>query len=111
MSGPAKVDGSNAYARRKARRRKGGFNPKIRWPNLGKTATPVGGGKRDATVVIGIGHYAYLPEILRAADNAADCLRICCSRCWIFRWISGALIRLFVKSKRDSGSDFCGSGF
>lgn len=43
----------------------------IRWPSLAQPASHIGGGRRDAAVVVGIERYANVPAIGRASDNAA----------------------------------------
>jgi hypothetical protein len=55
---------SKPRARARARRA-------IRWPDLSHAARRTGGGERDAAVIVGLEHYAHVPEIPRASDNAA----------------------------------------
>ncbi|HEY5656272.1 MAG TPA: caspase family protein [Myxococcota bacterium] len=43
----------------------------IRWPDLSRAAPQTGGGARDAALIVGLEHYAHVPEIPRASDNAA----------------------------------------
>ena len=47
----------------------------VRWPNLAKPAKPVGGGSKDAAVVIGIEDYAQVSDIPLAASNASSWYR------------------------------------
>ncbi len=47
-------------------------DPAVSWPPVSTELPPAGGGERDAAVVVGISRYAFLPEIVGAADNAAD---------------------------------------
>jgi hypothetical protein len=49
----------------KARRRP------VRWPDLTQPARRVGGGGKDAAVIVGLEHYAHVPAIAHARDNAA----------------------------------------
>ena len=46
---------------------------RIRWPDLSK-APPreIGGGRRDAAVIVGVSRYAHVAEVAGAAANAAD---------------------------------------
>jgi len=43
----------------------------VRWPDLTQPARRVGGGGKDAAVIVGLEHYAHVSEIARARDNAA----------------------------------------
>jgi hypothetical protein len=43
----------------------------IRWPDLSRAARHTGGGAKDAALIVGLEHYAHVPEIARASDNAA----------------------------------------
>jgi len=45
---------------------------KILWPDLSKPASEVGGGKRDAAVIVGVEKYAHVAQVPNAADNASD---------------------------------------
>ncbi len=42
-----------------------------RWPSLAEPAATVGGGERDAALVVGVEHYAHVAEIPGASENAA----------------------------------------
>ena len=42
------------------------------WPDLGGVPARLGGGERDAAVIVGVSDYAYLPDIPGAAENARD---------------------------------------
>jgi len=43
----------------------------VRWPDLTQPARRVGGGGKDAAVIVGLERYAHVSEIARARDNAA----------------------------------------
>jgi len=45
---------------------------RIRWPDLSRIASQVGGGERDAAVVVGVENYAHVARVPQAADNASD---------------------------------------
>ncbi len=42
------------------------------WPSLAAPAKSVGGGARDAAVIVGIGKYDAVPPVVGAAENARD---------------------------------------
>lgn len=44
----------------------------VAWPDLSRAAGRVGGGEKDAAVVVGIGDYAELPDVPGATANARD---------------------------------------
>ena len=65
----ARSKSGGSYAKAKARAAK---KPSVRWPSLRSPADEVGGGSKDAAVVIGIGDYAHVPAVGNADDNAGD---------------------------------------
>ena len=48
---------------------------RVNWPDLRRLPRKVGGGSKDAAVVIGIENYAHVSRIAKASDNATDWYR------------------------------------
>lgn len=71
VSKKPKSNTGDAYAKHRSRGKTARV-PRIRWPDLRDPAKRVGGGKKDAAVVIGIENYAHVAEIRKAGDNATD---------------------------------------
>src|SRR3954452_3121544 len=42
------------------------------WPDLSKPPAPIGGGEKDAAVVVGVEKYVAVPGVAGAAKNAED---------------------------------------
>lgn|GEM_PF-2163872 len=66
------------------------------WPDMARAASPVGGGTKDAALVVGIEHYAFVPGVPGARRNALAWFD------WLVRTLNVPLDRVFLLRDQEA---------